>query len=196
MPQIRVNLPASNEAYQFSTEQPTLPLSQAIALGSGHILSPLAAIAVVFSLCSSSLRDLQQLDANSIHKLFATSDWLKRDTLCKSLATVFCVPSYLALTKDNLEANLLYLNVIVHCATIQVHRMAQKLARTSPSPLAVRFIQESTGQCLKAASAIFELAMLAYQSKTRNVGDLSAPKGIIKHANHDKVSPRHFLLHL
>ena len=73
--------------------------------------------------------------------------------------------------------------------------MAQKLARTSPSPLAMRFIHESTSQCLKDASAIFELAILAYQSKTRNVGDLSAPKGII-YVNHDKVSPRHFLLHL
>ncbi|KAF8851767.1 hypothetical protein BDZ45DRAFT_140111 [Acephala macrosclerotiorum] len=73
---------------------------------------------------------------------------MQRDSLCNSLTTIFCVPSYFAITKDNLDANLLYLNVIVHCATLQVHLMVQKLAR--------------------AALAIFELAKLASQSKIRN----------------------------
>src|SRR4051794_24390512 len=107
-----------------------MTLSQA-ALPSVHLLSPMSATAVAYSLCISSVRDLQKLDATSVHKLFAASDWLRRDSLCKNLAPVFCVPSYLAVTKDNLDANLLHLNATVHCATIQVHRMAQKLAQTS-----------------------------------------------------------------
>jgi hypothetical protein len=171
-----------------------MTLSQA-ASGSVHTLSPLSAAAVVYSLCSSSLADLRKLDATSVYNLFATNDWLKRDSICKSLGLVFCVPSYLAVTKDNLDANLLYLNAIVHCATIQVRRMVQNLARTSLSPLAERSIQESTSQCLKAASAILELVRLALQSKIRNVRDLSSPN-IIIHANYGKVSSCHFLLHL
>ena len=172
MPQIHVNLPASDKAYQSSTEQPAITLSQT-ALGSADILSPLSAAAVVYSLCSSTLKDLQNLDSASVHKLFATNDWMQRNSLCNSLTTVFCVPHYFAVTKVNLDANLLYLNVIIHCATLQVHRTVQKLARTSPSPLAARFIHESNTQCLKAASAIFELAKLASQSKIRDVGDFS-----------------------
>jgi len=177
VPQIRVNLPASDKAYQSSTEQPSITLSQAV-LGSGHVLSPLSATAVVYSLCSSSLAHLQKLDATSVYNLFAPSDWLLSESLFKGLAPIFYVPSYLAATKDNLDANLLFLNVMVHSATIHVHRVAQKIARTSPSPLAVRFIQESSSQSLKSASFIFELAILTSQSKICNVRDSRSPNDI------------------
>jgi len=130
----------------------------------------------VYSLCGSNIANLQKLDAKSVYNLFAPSDWLMKDTLCKNVAPVFYVPHYLAATKANLDANLLFLNVMVHCATMLVHRMAQKLARTSPSPVAVGFIEESTSQCLKAASAIFELVILASESKISNVGDSRSPQ--------------------
>lgn len=194
MPQIHVSLPVSDKAYQSSTKEPAITLCQT-ALGSANVLSPLSAAAVVYSLCSSTLKDLHSLDSTSVQKLFATNDWMQRNSLCNSLTTVFCVPPYLAVTKDNLDTNLLYLNVIIHSATLQVHRAVQKIARTSTSPQAERFINESNTQCLKAASSIFELARLASQSKIRNVGDLNSPQGTTN-TNHDKVPPRHVLLFL
>ncbi|PVH81107.1 hypothetical protein DL98DRAFT_625909 [Cadophora sp. DSE1049] len=164
---IRVNLPALDKAYQSSTERPSMTLSQA-ALGSSDALSPLSAAAVIYFLCSSTLTDLQNLDATSVQRLFATSDWMQRDSLCNSLRTVFCVPSYFTVTKENFDASLLHLNIITHCATIQVHQTVQKLARASASPQAARFMQESSGHCLRAASSIFELARLAAHSKLVN----------------------------
>ena len=143
----------SDKAYQSSTEHPSMTLSQA-ALGSSDALSPLSAAAVIYFLCSSALKDLQSLDATSVQKLFATSDWIQRDILCNSLRTVFCVPPSFTVTKENIDASLLHLNFITHCATIQLHQTVQRLAVTSASPQAARFMLESGTHCLRASSSI------------------------------------------
>ena len=129
----------------------------------------MSAIAVIHSLCGSKLRYLQQLDAISIQDILASSDWQKKSSIGESLTTVFCVPAHLAVTKDNMEANLLFLNFMVPCATICVHRTAQKIVQTSSSPLRAEFIQQSTSQCVIAASAMFRVAKLATRSNLRNV---------------------------
>ncbi|KAL3421156.1 fungal specific transcription factor [Phlyctema vagabunda] len=164
---IQVNLPAPDRSFQSSVEQATITLSQAFS-GSVDPLSSLSAAAVVYSLCSTRLKELQTLDEASVNKLFTNSDWVERDSFCRSVAPVFRVPSYLAVANDNLDANLLYLNIITHCATIQVQRSAQRVAQTSVLPLAAVFIQESTSHCLRAASAIYDLARLASESAIRN----------------------------
>lgn len=130
--------------------------------------------------------------------MLASSDWLKSDSIGESLTATYRIPAHLTVTKDNIEANLLFLNFMVHCATICVHRMAQKIVQTSSSPLRAKFVQQSASQCVAAASTVFRLTELAIQSNLRNVSK------IVKFAEINLpvltklilVSSRHFTLHL
>ncbi|RFU33710.1 hypothetical protein B7463_g2632, partial [Scytalidium lignicola] len=162
---IRVNLPASDKAFESSIEEPGISLSQATACGASHRLSLMAASVVIYSLSTQKLKELRQLDPATLDNLLAPSDWVKRDDLTKTLTAVYSVPHHLVLNKHNMDANLYYFNALVHCATIRVHRMAQKIARTRSSPIVTEFLQESNAQCLTAASAIYDLTKLVSQAK-------------------------------
>ncbi|KAH8803067.1 fungal-specific transcription factor domain-containing protein [Xylogone sp. PMI_703] len=164
---IRVNLPASDKAFESSTEEPGITLSQATTCGGSHRLSMLSAQVVIHSIATQKMKELRQLDSTTIDNLFNPSDWVKKSDLTKTLTAVYNVPHHLTLTKNNVDANLFFFNILVHCATIRVHRIAHKIARTRSSPLVTEFLQESMAQCLTAASAIYDLAKIASQAKIR-----------------------------
>jgi hypothetical protein len=129
----------------------------------------MAAMVVIHSTCSSKLKYLQQLDAISIEKIFATNPLLQNNCPGENLTAVFSIPPHLLATEATIDTSLLFLNIVAHCATICVHRVAQKLVRTNTSPLAIEFIQQCKHQCETAASTIYELIKLSSHSNLQNV---------------------------
>lgn len=124
---------------------------------------------MIHSTCTSKLKYLQQLNTISIQKIFATNPLLQNSCLGENLTAVFSVPPHLLVTEANIDTSLLFLNIVAHCGTICVHRVAQKLVRVDTSRPAIEFIQQCKHQCETAASTIYELTKLACHSNLQNV---------------------------
>lgn len=161
---IRVHIPASEEAYQSSREERTVHLTEAIDLEKSHTLSPFTAMVVVCHLCASRVECLRRAGPHDFERYLCGDKWLRNKLFEEALEATFCVPSYLAVTVDNVDPQLLYINMGAACATICIQRIARNYVGTSnTTTTAKKFILESRKHCIEAASTISELLKLAIE---------------------------------
>lgn len=148
-------------------------LTDALNLENSHTLSPFTAMVVVCHLCASRVACLRRAGPHDFERYLCGDKWLRNKLFEEALEATFCVPTYLAVTRDNVDPQLLYVNMGAACATICIQRIAQNYIGTSnTSATAKSFILESRKHCMEAASTISELLKLAIE---RNICSVREP---------------------
>jgi hypothetical protein len=157
--QICTTLPASDDAYQNSTETRTLTLAEAMCDSNADSLSAFAAMIVVTHLCSCRLQALRRLEPllnGPQSRVWHNGTWLEN-----TLGTDFVLPRHLSLSSPDSTKNLyiVYLNLIAPALTISVHQLAELQALKYNVPL--DSLLESQRRRLQLATAITEVLKFA-----------------------------------
>ena len=150
--QIRTLLPVSNAAFETSTRERALFLSDALITQTNEDLSSFAAQVVLVSLGGSKLAELQRYDSTAGPLESAGSIWLKPQRLGVALTTEFRVPEHLAIPFVPLEPTTAFLNMSAHAFTISVHRTAR--AQLAQEFVSTDMLSQSRKLCIEAASKI------------------------------------------
>jgi hypothetical protein len=150
--QIRTLLPVSNAAFETSTKERALFLSDALITQTNEDLSSFAAQVVLVSLGGSKLAELQRYDPTAGPLESAGSIWLKPQRLGVALTTEFRVPEHLAIPFVPLEPTTAFLNMSAHAFTISVHRTAR--AQLAQEFVSADMLSQSRKLCIEAASKI------------------------------------------
>jgi hypothetical protein len=150
--QIRTLLPVSNAAFETSTKERALFLSDALITQTNEDLSSFAAQVVLVSLGGSKLAELQRYDPTAGPLESAGSIWLKPQRLGVALTTEFRVPEHLAIPFVPLEPTTAFLNMSAHAFTISVHRTAR--AQLAQEFVSTDMLSQSRKLCIEAASKI------------------------------------------
>jgi hypothetical protein len=150
--QIRTLLPVSNAAFENSTKERCLFLSDALTTQTSKDLSAFAAQIVIVSLCGSKLAELQRYDPTAAPLESAGSIWLQPQRLGGALTTEFRVPEHLSIPFAPLDPTTAFLNMSAFGCTISVHRAARaQLGQDSVSEV---ILTQSRKRCVEAASKI------------------------------------------
>lgn len=145
-------MPVSNAAFETSTKERALFLSDALITQTNKDLSSFAAQVVVVSLGGSKLAELQRYDPTAGPQESAGSIWLKPQRLGVALTTEFRVPEHLAIPFVPLEPTTAFLNMSAHAFTISVHRTAR--AQLVQDSVSADMLSQSRKLCVEAASKI------------------------------------------
>ncbi|KAH8783527.1 fungal-specific transcription factor domain-containing protein [Hyaloscypha sp. PMI_1271] len=149
---IRTLLPVSNAAFENSTKERCLFLSDALTTQTSNDLSAFAAQIVIVSLCGSKLAELQRYDPTAAPLESAGSIWLQPQRLGGALTTEFRVPEHLSVPFTPLDPITAFLNMSAFGCTISVHRAARaQLGQDSVSEV---ILTQSRKLCVEAASKI------------------------------------------
>lgn len=176
--QIKTYLPATEEAYDTSTQQNTTALlNDAMTPQKIASLSSFAGVVYVTHFFGLNLTHLHRPEPNQREDDLNGIFWKRHQAMDNNLTqTSILLPSHLRLPIGARNPNIVFLNFAIHTSTICLHQAAIFKAEKHQLPNAV--IEKSRDRCLGAASAIedvmrqtchFDIAGVSVKPYPRNM---------------------------
>ncbi|KAK3941862.1 transcriptional activator protein acu-15 [Diplogelasinospora grovesii] len=150
---ILTNLPASDEAFDMSRPEQTLPLQDAMNPAGAGKLSPFGGIVLMACLFGRNLIHLHRPDVEDRDHDLNGEFWKRHRQLDNILLnTSLCLPSHLKLPNGLGNPNIVFTNMCIHTSTICLHQAAIFKADKNKLPASVS--SESKVRCITAANEI------------------------------------------
>ncbi|KAK3694683.1 fungal-specific transcription factor domain-containing protein [Podospora appendiculata] len=150
---IFTNLPSSEEAFEMSRPEQTLPLQDAMSpVGAGK-LSAFGGIVLMACLFGRNLVHLHRPDVDDRDHDLNGEFWKRHRSLDNILLnTSLCLPGHLKLPSGLGSPNIVFTNMCIHTSTICLHQAAIFKADKNRLPATVS--SESKVRCITAANEI------------------------------------------
>ena len=147
------NLPANDEAYENSVPQQTQPLSETMTSRQIASLSPLGGVVLIAHYLGQNLIHLHQPGPNEREGDLQGEFWKRHRKMDNALlTTALSLPSHLKLPAGIRNANVVFLNIILHTATICLHQAA--IFKGEHNDLPPSIVEQSRTRCLLAAAEV------------------------------------------
>ena len=166
---ILTNLPATEEAYDQSKTQQTMPLTEAMTSEGASSLSSFAGVVLMACLFGRNLIHLHRPDPNDHPEDPAHGEFWKRHRYMDSilLNTSMYLPDHLRLPAGVRDANIVFLNMNIHTSTICLHQAA--IMKAEKHGLDSDIIRQSSDRCFLAAGEIISIMRLVSHIDVANV---------------------------
>ena len=153
------NLPASEEAYEKSYSQQTLPLNGSMGPQEVASLSTLAGVVFMAHFFGLNLNHLHRPEPNERDDDLQGGFWKRHRKMDNTLLnTSLALPSHLRLPSGVRDANVVFLNMNIHTSTICLHQAA--IYKAESNGLSVNIIEQCQTRCLVAAAEIATIMRL------------------------------------
>ncbi|KAK4238237.1 hypothetical protein C8A03DRAFT_43979 [Achaetomium macrosporum] len=150
---ILTNLPAPDEAFEFSRPEETPTLQDAMSPAGAGKLSPFGGIVLMACLFGRNLVHLHRPDADDRDHDLNGEFWKRHRQMDNILLnTSLCLPSQLKLPNGLGNPNVVFTNMCIHTSTICLHQAAIFKADKNRLPASVS--SESKVRCITAANEI------------------------------------------
>lgn len=147
------NLPASEEAYERSISQQTLPLNGTMGPHEVASLSTLAGVVFMAHFFGLNLNHLHRPEPNERDDDLQGAFWKRHRKMDNTLLnTALALPSHLRLPAGVRDPNVVFLNMNIHTSTICLHQAA--IFKIENNKLPSGLIEQSQTRCLLAATEI------------------------------------------
>ena len=162
------NLPASEEAYEKSIYQPTLPLKPAMTPEEAATLSTFAGVTLMAHFFGRNLTHLHRPEPNEREDDIQGEFWKRHRKMDNTLLnTALSLPPHLRLPAGIREANVVFLNMSIHTSTICLHQAA--IFKAENNKLSQSLIEQSQTRCLIAATEVTTVMRLVSHLETASV---------------------------
>jgi hypothetical protein len=148
-------LPATDEAFESATFEPSTFLSEAGNWEKHSGLSSFAAQIVGVDLCCSRIQDLTRLEINSDPDDWTGNTWAQAVKIESLLSGIFPVPQQHAIPPGKLSPSNVFLNMGQSATIIMAHRIAA--FQSKHSPLSHDFVLKGASKTMEAANTIVRL---------------------------------------
>ncbi|KAL8859483.1 MAG: hypothetical protein Q9178_004161 [Gyalolechia marmorata] len=156
---IRSNLPANEENYEQSIEQPTVPLTGSITPEGASSLSPLAGIVFMAHIFGRNLTHLHRPGSDDRDDDLQGEYWKRHRALDNTLLhTSLSLPPSWRLPAGIRNVNIVFINMSIHTSTICLHQAA--IFKADQHKLPQSIIDQSSTRCLLAATEIANIMRL------------------------------------
>ncbi|SPQ18990.1 ab5cb6e1-dc4a-4ab5-8fb7-b368c540dc5c [Thermothielavioides terrestris] len=150
---ILTNLPASDEAFEFSRPDQTTTLSDAMSPAGAGKLTPFGGVVLMACLFGRNLVHLHRPDVDDRDHDLNGEFWKRHRQMDNILLnTSLCLPSQLKLPNGLTNTNVVFTNMCIHTSTICLHQAAIFKADKNRLPASVS--SESKVRCITAANEI------------------------------------------
>jgi hypothetical protein len=150
---ILTNLPASEEAFEKSKEEPTQSLQDSLCPSGAGKLSSFGSIVLMACLFGRNLVHLHRPDADDRDSDLNGEFWKRHRHMDNILLnTSLSLPSHLKLPNGLSNPNIVFTNMNIHTSTICLHQAAIYKADKNRLPASVS--KESKLRCINAANEI------------------------------------------
>ena len=162
------NLPAPEEAYQNSKQQPTISLEAAMTPEGSAKLSSFAGLLLMAHFFGSNLNHLHRPSAGEREDDLQGEFWKRHRHLDNMLLhKAFSLPQHLRLPFAIRDSNAVFINMAIHTSTICLHQAA--IFKAEKNNLPESLIQQSQNRCVLAAAEISSAVQLTSHIDTRSV---------------------------
>ena len=147
------NLPASDEAFENSVPQQTQPLSESMTPRQIASLSPVGGVVLIAHYLSQNLIHLHRPGPHEQEGDLQGDFWKRHRKMDNALlTTALSLPSHLKFPAGIRNANVIFLNLVLHSATICLHSAAIFKAEHNDLPPSI--VEQSNTRSLLAAAEI------------------------------------------
>lgn len=153
--QIRTLLPVTDEAYQSSTYESSMFLSEAARWEKHHLLSNFAAQVVGIDLCHSRIQGLNRLEMQSSPEDWMGDSYAQCIQIENLLAGIYPIPKQLTIPPAKLTPRNVMLNMAQAATIIMTHKLAR--FHLQSSPLSEPMLKVGVEKCQESASTILRL---------------------------------------
>lgn len=164
-------LPSSNENYEKSQEVKTSSLPEAMTGDGAASISSLGGVVIMACLFGKNLTHLHRSTDSDRPGDPSGEFWKRHHKLDAILMTTsMYLPDHLRMPSQSKDANVPYLNMVIHSATICLHQAA--ILKAEKHNLSSKVVRESTERCHVAAGEIVGLSRLISQLDLATVSAL------------------------
>lgn len=147
------NLPATDEAFEKSKPQRTLPLSEVLSNEGASTLSPFAGVVLMACLFGRNLTHLHRPDTHDNDHDLNGEFWKRHRALDNILLnTSLSLPTHLRLPAGLEDSNIVFTNMNIHTSTICLHQAA--IFKADKNRMPAQISAESKRRCIIAADQI------------------------------------------
>lgn len=162
------NIPAHDEAYQSSMEQPTMTLDTAMTPEGAANLSSFAGVLVMAHFFGTNLNHLHRPSPDEREDDLQGEFWKRHRNLDNVLLhKALSLPQHLRLPFAVRDSNAVFINMAIHTSTICLHQAA--IFKAEKNNLPESLVQQSQNRCVLAAAEISSAVRMISHIDTRSV---------------------------
>jgi hypothetical protein len=157
------------DAFERSIQQDTTSLMEAMTPDGASSLSSFAGVVLMACLFGKNLTHLHRSTDSDGPEDPSGEFWKRHHKLDGIImATSMYLPDHLKLPQGIKDANVIFLNMTIHSATICLHQAA--ILKAEKHNLSSKIIRESTDRCFVAAEKLVTIMRLVSQVDFSSVG--------------------------
>jgi hypothetical protein len=167
-------LPASDEAFEKSKPEKTLPLSEVMNSEGASSLSPFAGVVLMACLFGRNLTHLHRPDQDDNDTDLNGEFWKRHRALDNILLNIsLSLPSHLRLPVGIMDSNIVFTNMNIHTSVICLHQAA--IFKADKNRMPPNITAESKKRCIIAADQITNIMKMISHIDLSSVGRFNSP---------------------